>query len=455
MKTKKYKYDFSLDIKDAQKIKGLSVEVIKQISKLKNEPQWMLDIRLAAYQQFLKLPNPKFGPDLSFINFDDYYYYIKNLDNPKQTWDNVPEKIKTMFNKLGISTAEAQALSGIHSQMDSQSVYTEIINDLKKQNVLFCSMDEAVAKYPKIVKQYFTKLVSYADNKYAALNTAVWSGGSFVYVPKNTNVSKPLQAYFRINTKNAGQFERTLIIIDDNSKAEYMEGCTAPIYDKDNLHAAVVEVFVKNNSSFKYNTIQNWSDNVLNLVTKRAIVETNGTMEWVDGNIGSKINMKYPCTILKGDNSRAKCISIATAGKGVVQDSGAKMIHIGKNTNSSIISKSIAFNGGIANYRGKIDIGSNAANSQAVVTCDSFILDKYSASDTIPHEIISNSNSYIKHEAKVSNMDLEMIYYLSSRQIPIKDIEHLIIMGFIHDYTEELPMEYAVELNRLIKELIN
>ena len=376
---------------------GLSVEVIKKISELKNEPEWMLNIRLAAYEKFNLLKNPtSWGPDLSFIDFDKYIYYASSLGENyyKNSWDEIPDEIKTTFEKLKVPEHEAKYFSGVNSQYDSETIYHKLKTELDDKHVIFTNIETAIKEYPELVKKYFGKLVPFSDNKYAALNTAVWSGGSFIYVPKNVKLDKPLQAYFRINTKSVGQFERTLIIVDDGAYLHYNEGCTAPIYDKNNLHAAVVEVFVGKNAHCRYSTIQNWSDNVLNLVTKRSIVDTNGIMEWIDGNLGSKLNMKYPATILKGDNSIGKCISIAVAHKDVVQDAGAKMIHIGRNTRSQIISKSIAHNGGNATYRGLVKIAKTAINSKADVTCDTLLLDKFSKSDTFPTEEIYLTTMY-------------------------------------------------------------
>ncbi|MDR1234538.1 MAG: Fe-S cluster assembly protein SufB [Mycoplasmataceae bacterium] len=448
---KEYEYGFSdINTSIVSLKKGLSVDVIKKISVIKDEPKWMLNIRLKAYRAFLKLKNPKWGPKLEFINFDDYIYYASSVKtNPK--WSEIPEKIKDTFKKLNVHEADAKFLSGANNQYDSESIYHQVIQELKDKKVIFTNIETAIKEHPELVKKYFGKLVPYIDNKYAALNTAVWSGGSFIYVPKGVQLSKPLQAYFRINTKSVGQFERTLIIVDESAKVHYTEGCTAPIYDKNNLHAAVVEVFLAKNAKARYSTIQNWSDNVLNLVTKRCICEENATMEWIDGNLGSKLNMKYPATILKGDNSSAKCISIAIAHKDVIQDAGAKMIHIGKNTRSQIISKSIAHNGGNATYRGLVNITKSASNSYADVQCDTLILDKISKTDTIPTEIISNHTSFLKHEAKVTDLDKEKMFYLNSRSINKVNARHLLVLGFVEPFVEELPMEYAVELNRLLK----
>ena len=437
---------------------GLSVEVIKKISELKNEPEWMLNIRLAAYEKFNLLKNPtSWGPDLSFIDFDKYIYYASSLGENyyKNSWDEIPDDIKTTFEKLKVPEHEAKYFSGVNSQYDSETIYHKLKTELDDKHVIFTNIETAIKEYPELVKKYFGKLVPFSDNKYAALNTAVWSGGSFIYVPKNVKLDKPLQAYFRINTKSVGQFERTLIIVDDGAYLHYNEGCTAPIYDKNNLHAAVVEVFVGKNAHCRYSTIQNWSDNVLNLVTKRSIVDTNGIMEWIDGNLGSKLNMKYPATILKGDNSIGKCISIAVAHKDVVQDAGAKMIHIGRNTRSQIISKSIAHNGGNATYRGLVKIAKTAINSKADVTCDTLLLDKFSKSDTFPTEEIYNKHSSLKHEAKVTDLDQKRLFYLQSKGIDPITAKQLLVLGFIQPFSNELPLEYVVELNRLLKLDIN
>ena len=433
--------------------KGLSSKVIKKISALKNEPEWMLNIRLNAYKVFLKLKNPKWGPDLSFINFNEYIYYASSIGSEyyKTSWDEVPEKIKKQFEELNVPENEAKYFSGVNNQYDSDTVYHQLKDELKKKKVIFTNIETAITEHPSLVKKYFGKLVPFSDNKYAALNTAVWSGGTFLYVPKGVKLDQPLSAYFRINTKSVGQFERTLIIVDDGAYVHYNEGCTAPIYDKNNLHAAVVEIFIGKNAHCRYSTIQNWSDNVLNLVTKRAVVEENGIMEWIDGNLGSKLNMKYPATILKGDNSKAKCISIAVSHEGVIQDAGAKMIHVGKNTRSQIISKSIAHSGGNATYRGLVQISKNAINSNSEVVCDTLILDKISKSDTYPTEKVFNKSSVLKHEAKVTDLDNQKLFYLQSRGIDLVTAKQLLVLGFIEDFANELPLEYSVELNRLLK----
>lgn len=433
--------------------KGLSNEVIKMISSLKKEPKWMLNIRLNAYKAFKKIKNPKWGPDLNFIDFNEYIYYATSLNNEfyKTSWNDVPKKIKKQFDELGVPEREAKYFSGVNNQYDSETIHHQLKKELDDKHVIFTNIETALLKYPNLIKKYFGKLVPFTDNKYAALNTAVWSGGTFLYVPKGVKIDKPLSAYFRINTKSVGQFERTLIIVDDDAYVHYNEGCTAPIYDKNNLHAAVVEIFVGKNAYCRYSTIQNWSDNVLNLVTKRAIVDTSGTMEWIDGNLGSKLNMKYPASILKGDNSKAKCISIAISHKGVIQDAGAKMIHVGKNTKSQIISKSIAHNGGNATYRGLVYIARSASNATSDVICDTLILDKISKSDTFPTEKIFNNTSTIKHEAKISDVDQQKLFYLQSKGIDLTAAKQLLVLGFIKDFADELPLEYVVELNRLLK----
>lgn len=452
MKNKDYKYGFNDENLNYQKFdKGLSIDIIKQISKLKNENSFLKEFREKSYQEFLKIKNPNWGPNLNFINFDDYIYYASATNKNATNWDEVPEKIKQTFNKLGIQESEAKYLNGVATQYDSEMVYHSLLEELKEKNVIFTDPNTAAKEYPEIFQKYFGKLVPPNDNKYAALNSAVFSGGTFIYVPKNTHIEKPLQSYFRINSKNAGQFERTLIIVDENSSVHYIEGCTAPIYDENNLHAAVVEVFVEKNSHCRYTTIQNWSDNVLNLVTKRAICKENASMSWIDGNIGSKLNMKYPCTILQGDNSSSECISVAIAQENVIQDAGAKMIHIGKNTKSKIVSKGIAKGTGNNTYRGLVKINKNAKNSIAQVQCDTLLFGDKSRSDAYPIEILQNNSSTITHEATISKISNEQLFYLMSKGLSKQKAESLIIMGFISEFSDELPMEYAVELNQLLK----
>ena len=384
------------------------------------------------------------------INFDDITYY-KKIGNNENDWDKVPKDIKDTFDALGIIEAEQKYLAGIGAQYESEVIYHNMIKELEDKNVIFCDTDTALREYPDLFKKYFNKLVKYDENKYTALNGAVWSGGTFIYIPKNTKLDRPLQSYFRINSVNMGQFERTIIIVDDNSELHYMEGCTAPTYSSDSLHAAVVEIYVGKNSKCRYTTIQNWSNNVYNLVTKRAIVEDNGLMEWIDGNIGSKVNMKYPACILSGLGAKGRCISIAVATKDQIQDAGAKMIHLAPHTSSEIISKSIAANGGDATYRGTVKITKDAVNSKSIVKCDTIILDDESRSDTVPDNLVLNSSSNINHEATVSKISKEKLFYLMSRGLNEEKAKELLIMGFIDRFREELPMEYAVELNALLK----
>lgn len=432
------------------KEKGLSREKVIEISKTKKEPKWMTDFRLMAFEKFMQLPNPNFGPELK-IDFDDINYYKRIDDKVYNNWDNVPKQAKETFDKLGLRQAECKYLDGMGAQYDSEVIYHNMIEELEKKNVIFCDTDTALRKYPQLFKEYFNNLVKFDENKYTALNGAVWSGGTFIYIPKNTKLDRPLQSYFRINTKNMGQFERTIIIVDENSELHYMEGCTAPTYTSDSLHAAVVEIYVKKGAKCRYTTIQNWSNDVYNLVTKRAQVEENGIMEWIDGNIGSKTNMKYPSCILTGEGAHGTCISIAVAGRGQVQDAGAKMIHLAPHTTSEIISKSVASSGGNASYRGTVRIGKKAIHSKSTVKCDTILLDDYSKSDTIPKNIVENNSSYLEHEATVSRISKEKLFYLMSRGINEEKAKELLVMGFIDRFREELPMEYAVELNALLK----
>lgn len=447
-----YKYDFKdEDVSVFKTSKGLSEDIIRQISAKKNEPQWMLELRLKAYHKFLEMSLPSFGPDLSDIDFNDFTYYIKPSDKVEKDWDEVPETIKETFNKLKIPEAEQKFLSGVSTQYESEVVYHNMLKEVEDAGVIFYDTDTALKKHPDLFKEYFGKVVSYADNKFAALNTAVWSGGSFIYVPKGVKLEKPLQSYFRINSEEMGQFERTLIIVDDDADLHYVEGCTAPKYSKDSLHAAVVEIFVGNRAKCRYSTVQNWSQNIINLVTKRAYVKEEGVMEWIDGNVGSHLNMKYPACILAGDYAKGICISVAVASHDQFQDAGAKMIHLGKNTSSTIISKSLARLGGKVNYRGLVSFGPKATNSKAKVECDTLILDDISSSDTIPTNIVSNSSSTVEHEATVSKISEEQLFYLMSRGLSKEDATQMIILGFIEPFTRELPMEYAVELNQLLK----
>ena len=432
-------------------IVGLSEEKVKKISEIKNESDWVLDYRLKGYKSFVEQSLPLFGPEIN-LNFDDVIYYKNNEADKKleNNWNNILKPVVDELDSVGVLDSEKH-FGGMGVQYESEVIYHNMIEELEKKNVIFTSIEDAIKRYPDLVKKYFGKIVSFTENKFAALNAAVFSGGSFIYVPKNTVLDRPLQSYFRINSKNMGQFERTLIIVDDNSSLHYVEGCTAPSYSESSLHAAIVEIYVGKNSKCRYSTVQNWATNVYNLVTKRALVDEAGVMEWIDGNIGSKVTMKYPCCVLKGDNSRGTCITISVAKSGQEQDSGARMIHIGKNTKSNIVSKSIAGNGGNATYRGKVEIKKNALNSDAMVKCDSLILDDKSMSDTIPTNIVGNITSNIEHEATVSKISDDVLFYLMSRGIPEERATELIVLGFIDEFKSELPMEYAVELNQLIK----
>ena len=431
--------------------KGLNEDVIRFISKSKNEPEWMLEYRLKAYRHFESVPLPNFGPSLKEIDFNDFTYFVKATDKVETSWEEVPENIKDTFDKLGIKEAEQKFLSGVSTQYESEVVYHSMLKEVEEKGIIFLDTDSALKQYPEIFKEYFSTVVPYTDNKFAALNSAVWSGGTFIYVPKNTHLDKPLQSYFRINSQSMGQFERTLIVVDEGSDVHYVEGCSAPIYSKDSLHAAVVEIIVKKGAKCRYSTIQNWSTNIINLVTKRALVEEEGLMEWIDGNIGSHINMKYPACVLKGDNSKGVCISIAVAGKDQIQDAGAKMIHIGKRTSSTIISKSIGKQGGSVDYRGLVKITKGATNSRSKVECDTLLIDDISTSDTIPTNMVGNNSSILEHEASVSKISEDELFYLMSRGLDKKKAAQMIVMGFIEPFAKELPMEYAVELNNLIK----
>ena len=430
---------------------GINEENVKKISDIKQEEQWIKDYRVQSYQYFESLPMPSFGPTID-LDFSKIIYY-KNNDKDKMIqsdWNNVLKPIVDDLDSVGVREAEIH-MGGMGVQYESEVIYHSMLKEIEEKKVIFTSIEQAMKDYPDLVKKYFGKIVSNHDNKFAALNGAVFSGGSFIYVPPNTKLDRPLQSYFRINSRNMGQFERTLIIVDDNSDLHYIEGCTAPTYSESSLHAAVVEIYVGKNSKCRYSTVQNWANNVYNLVTKRALVDKHGTMEWIDGNIGSLVTMKYPCCILKGDYSKGTCITISVAGNGQIQDTGARMIHMGKHTKSNIVSKSIARNGGNATYRGKAFIGKTATNSEASVKCDTLILDRLSKSDTIPVNSCFNVTSNIEHEATVSKISEDNLFYMMSRGISRERAMDLIILGFIEKFREELPMEYAVELNQLIK----
>ncbi len=419
-----------------------------ELSKKKNEPKFMLDFRLKALDKFNELDDPSFGPTLN-IDFSKITYYKDNNTKMTDKWEDVPSDIKDTFGSLGVIKAEKEYLCGVTNQFESEVVYHNLKGN--KGEVIFTSTDEALKKYPELFQKYFNNLVKYDENKYTALNGAFWSGGSFIYIPKYTKLDRPLQSYFRIQSEALGQFERTIIIVDDYAELEYIEGCTAPSYSSSSLHAGVVEIYVGKHAHCKYSTIQNWSKDVYNLVTKRAIVDEFGKMEWIDGNIGSKITMKYPSCILKGDYAVGNSISIAYASEGQILDAGAKMIHLGAHTKSNIVSKSISLKGGVSTYRGTTKITKNAHHSEAKVKCDTIILDEFSKSDTVPNNILGNDTSFIEHEATISKVSKEKLFYLMSKGLSEDLARELLVMGFINDFKHELPLEYAVELNRLIK----
>ncbi len=446
------KYDFKTDAKVLFTTgKGLNEDVVRKISAVKGEPEWMLEYRLKALKAFESMPLPNYGPDLKFLDFPSYTYYTRVAKAEESDWDAVPEAVKETFTRLGIPEAEQKYLAGVTTQYESEVVYHNMLDEVQKKGVVFLSTDQGLKSCPEIFKKYFGSVVPFADNKFAALNGAVWSGGSFIYVPKGVHLEKPLQSYFRINNEKTGQFERTLIVVDEGADVNYVEGCTAPVYSKESLHAAVVEIVVLKGARCRYTTVQNWSTNIVNLVTQRALVEEDGLMEWVDGNIGSYRNMKYPGCILKGDRARGNTISIAVAGKNQFQDNGARMIHVGKDTSSTIISKSIVRGGGTANYRGTVRMLPGAENAHSHVECDTLILDEASQSDTFPKNEIMNGTSYIEHEATVSKINEDQLFYLMSRGLSEKEATEMIVMGFIEPFSRELPMEYAVELNQLLK----
>ena len=447
-----YQYGFITPGKPVYKIeKGLSEKIVRQISEIKKEPKWITDLRVKAYYDFVKIKNPDWGPSLEHIDFNEITYYIKPTDRVVNDWDEIPEEIKKTFERLGIPQAERDYLSGVSTQFESEVVYQNSKEELDELGVVYLDTDTALEKYPEMFKEYFETVIPSNDNKYAALNSAVWSGGTFIYVPKGVKVPKPLQSYFRINSDQMGQFERTLIIVDEGASVHYVEGCTAPVYSRESLHVANVEIIVKKDATCRYTTIQNWSNNVINLVTKRAYVYENAHMEWIDGNLGSGINMKYPSCVLLGERAKGTTISIAFAGKGQWQDAGARMIHVAPNTTSSIVSKSISRGGGKVNYRGKVSFGKKAKGARANIECDTIILDGISTSDTVPINVIKNSDVFLQHEATVSKISEEQLFYLMSRGIPEQEATELIVMGFIEPFAKELPMEYAVELNQLIK----
>ena len=431
---------------------GLSEEVVRQISELKEEPEWMTDIRVKAFKHFSERPMPTWGNTsmLEEIDFENICYYLKSSDSTERDWEDVPDDIRNTFERLGIPEAEQKWLSGVTAQYESEAVYHSIREDLEKQGVIFLDMDSGLKQYPEIVKKWFCSVIPYSDNKFSALNTAVWSGGSFIYVPEGVHVEMPVQAYFRINAKNMGQFERTLIIADKGSSIHYVEGCTAPSYSTDSLHSAVVELVALPGSHIRYSTIQNWSSNVYNLVTKRGIAHEDAKIEWVDGNIGSKLTMKYPAVILKGEGSHAEVISVAYSGEGQHQDAGAKIHHLASNTTSKILSKSISKNGGRGTYRGMVTVSPKADNCKLNVVCDALILDEGSRSDTYPTMEVANPSARCEHEASVSKVSDDQLFYLMSRGHSEEESLAMIVNGFFEPFTRELPMEYAVELNQLM-----
>jgi Fe-S cluster assembly protein SufB len=431
--------------------KGLNREIVEAISEYKNEPEWMRDFRLKAYEHFESRPTPTWGGNIAQIDFDDIHYFVRASEKVGHTWDEVPEDIKNTFDKLGIPEAERQFLAGVGAQYESESVYHQVNEQLEAQGVIFTDMDTALREHEDLVREYWATVIPANDNKLAALNSAVWSGGSFVYVPKGVKVSMPLQAYFRINTENMGQFERTLIIAEEGSDVHYIEGCTAPVYSTDSLHSAVVEIVAKPSSRVRYTTVQNWSQNVYNLVTKRAIAQENATMEWVDCNLGSKLTMKYPSIYLLGEGAHGEILSIAFAGAGQHQDAGGKIIHGAPKTTSSIFSKSISKDGGRATYRGLLEVAKGASEAKSKVVCDALLLDPESRSDTYPTIRIDEADANVGHEASVSKIGEEQLFYLQSRGLDEEEASKMIVNGFIEPIAKELPMEYSVEMNRLIE----
>ncbi|NJP25171.1 Fe-S cluster assembly protein SufB [Microbispora hainanensis] len=448
-----YKFGWAdTDVAGATARRGLSEEVVRNISALKNEPEWMLDLRLKGLRLFEKKPLPTWGSDLTGIDFDNIKYFVRSTEKQAASWDELPPDIKNTYDKLGIPEAEKQRLiAGVAAQYESEVVYHKIREDLEEKGVIFVDTDTGLREHEELFKEYFGTVIPVGDNKFAALNTAVWSGGSFIYVPPNVSVEIPLQAYFRINTENMGQFERTLIVVDENSYVHYVEGCTAPIYSSDSLHSAVVEIVVKKGARCRYTTIQNWSNNVYNLVTKRAVAYEGATMEWIDGNIGSKVTMKYPAVYLMGEHAKGETLSVAFAGEGQHQDAGAKMVHLAPKTSSTIISKSVARGGGRTSYRGLVQIEEGAAGSASTVKCDALLVDQISRSDTYPYVDVREDDVSMGHEATVSKVSEDQLFYLMSRGLGEDEAMAMIVRGFVEPIARELPMEYALELNRLIE----
>jgi Fe-S cluster assembly protein SufB len=448
-----YEYGWAdSDVAGSSAKRGLSEDVVRDISAKKDEPEWMLDLRLKGLKFFHRKPMPTWGAELGGIDFDNIKYFVRSTEKQATTWDELPEDIKNTYDKLGIPEAEKQRLvAGVAAQYESEVVYHQIREDLEAQGVLFLDTDTALREHPEIFREYFGTVIPVGDNKFASLNTSVWSGGSFIYVPKGVRVDIPLQAYFRINTENMGQFERTLIIVDEDAYVHYVEGCTAPIYTTDSLHSAVVEIIVKKGARCRYTTIQNWSNNVYNLVTKRATCEEGATMEWVDGNIGSKVTMKYPAIYLMGEHSKGETLSVAFAGEGQHQDAGAKMVHNAPHTSSTIISKSVARGGGRTSYRGLVQVEDGAHHSASTVKCDALLVDQISRSDTYPYVDVREDDVAMGHEATVSRVSDDQLFYLMSRGLDEDEAMAMIVRGFIEPIARELPMEYALELNRLIE----
>ena len=431
--------------------KGLNAKIVREISAMKDEPQWMLDYRLKAYDHYVKREMPMWGPDVTPLDLDDIYYYVKPTEGQEKDWDDVPDDIKNTFDKLGIPEAEQKFLSGVGAQYESEMVYHSILEHLEEKGVIFLSIEDGLRKHPDLFKEYFGTVIPYADNKFAALNGAVWSGGSFVYIPKGVKVDLPLQAYFRLNSANIGQFERTLIIADEGAQVHYVEGCTAPSYTTDALHSGVIEIVVKKNARVRYSTIQNWSTNVYNLVTQRAKVFENATMEWVDSNLGSKVTMKYPSCFLMEPGAHGEILSMAFASDGQIQDAGGKMVHLAPNTTSKITSKSISKGTGKSSYRGLVKVIKGAHGVKNSVVCDALLLDKHSRTDTFPYIEIEEDDVSIGHEESVSKVGEEQLFYLMARGLSEEEATGMVVSGFIEPLVKELPMEYAVEMNRLIQ----
>ena len=446
------RHDFRTEIDYVHRSRrGIGVDVVREISALKGEPQWMLDFRLKALDIFLEMPMPEWGVELGALDFEEFYYFMRATDTKKRTWEEVPDAIKDTFDKLGIPEAERKYLAGVETQMDSEAVYSSLKEEWESHGIIFVDMDTAIREYPELVQAHISTVVPIRDNKFAALNSAFWSGGSFVYVPENVNVEIPLQAYFRINAQSLGQFERTIIIADEGSNIHYIEGCTAPQYAEAALHTGVIEIFVKKGAHARYTTIQNWSRNVYNLVTQRAVVDEDGLMEWVDGNLGSGVTMKYPAVILKGARAHGEILSIAFAGDDQHYDAGAKAIHLAPDTSSIITSKSISKGNGRSGFRGLVRVSRGAERAQSKIVCDALLLDRESRSDTYPYIDVSEDDSKIEHEATVSKISEDQLFYLMSRGLSEEQASAIIINGFLEPFVKELPMEYAVELNRLIQ----